>query len=329
MANANEYLKILSRATSASKVSWWPKYIYHYTDITNAINILIEGKIYSRNKVDKLMSNDNASTEIIRQTSTEIKDYTRFYFRPKTPTQYHNEGFVPSFKRYHDSNVPVPIFFAFEAKDMLARDDVQFSEISLATSHYTLTNKIEDFASFDFSKIYSDGAYPNDENWNSYRHAEVVIPNECDLNDLKFIWCRSNAEFVFLCHLLRENGIYDKYKDIIVVKESDNNIFYKKSIYISKVHLHQYGFDIIINNLSNYRLYKEFKMNLTIHLTFGNKEFKKTLSEQEIKDNNRFTFNSKISKELKAYTLKIYFDENLVFMDDYSISEETLNNLPY
>lgn len=332
MANSNEYLEILCNASAVSKVNWWPKYIYHYTDISNAVSILKNGRIFSRNKAINLMANDNAGTEIIRQTGMEIKDYVRFYFRPKTPTQFHNEGFVPSNMRYQNSNVPVPIFFAFEAKDMLARENVQFSETSLASSHHTLTNKIDDFAKFDFSRIYSDGPY-KDENLNLYRHAEVVIPHECDLSDLKFIWCRSNAEFVSLCHLLRENGIYDQYKDLIVVKESDNNIFYKNSIYISLVHLHDKGFDINIKNLSEFSRHDIFQMRLTLRVKIGSETFDKVLSTHEIYESLHFTFaNDKVIntfKDLKKYTLEIYFDENLVFVDEYSQKEKVLDDLPY
>jgi len=332
MANSNEYLEILCNASAVSKVNWWPKYIYHYTDISNAVSILKNGKIFSRNKAINLMANDNAGTEIIHQTGVEIKDYVRFYFRPKTPTQYHNEGFVPSNMRYQNSNVPVPIFFAFEAKDMLARENVQFSETSLASSHHTLTNKIDDFAKFDFARIYSDGPY-KDGNLNLYRHAEVVIPHECDLSDLKSIWCRTNAEFVSLCHLLRENGIYDQYKDIIGVKESDNNLFYKNSIYLSLIHLRDDGFDINIKNLSKYNKDDDFHMNLTLLVKIGTKTFRKILSDHEIKDVFHFVFSNdrviNAFKETKKYTLEVFFDHNLVYVNDYSLNEEIINDLPY
>ena len=31
-----------------SSVSWWPKFAFHYTDISNAISILHSGFLYSR-----------------------------------------------------------------------------------------------------------------------------------------------------------------------------------------------------------------------------------------------------------------------------------------
>lgn len=51
-------------------VSWWPKYAFHYTDVTNAIGILKTGYLYSRYNAEKshLMSNDNASRQVIDMT---------------------------------------------------------------------------------------------------------------------------------------------------------------------------------------------------------------------------------------------------------------------
>ena len=31
-----------------SAVNWWPRFAYHYTDITNAVSILSSGFIFSR-----------------------------------------------------------------------------------------------------------------------------------------------------------------------------------------------------------------------------------------------------------------------------------------
>ena len=70
-------------------------YAYHYTDATNAKNILTEGFLYSRQQVvaRNLMRNDNASSGVISHTVDSSKDYVRFYFRPLTPTQFYNEGY--------------------------------------------------------------------------------------------------------------------------------------------------------------------------------------------------------------------------------------------
>lgn len=74
-------------------VIWWPRYAYHFTDITNAVNILTTCRLYSRININgmHLMKNENASRQVIDMTSPEAATYVRFYFCPLTPTQYHNE----------------------------------------------------------------------------------------------------------------------------------------------------------------------------------------------------------------------------------------------
>lgn len=71
-----------------------PRYLYHFTDIENLISIIESSSICSREYAieNNLMKNDNASSEVIHKTSSVNKNFVRLYFRPKTPTQFHNEG---------------------------------------------------------------------------------------------------------------------------------------------------------------------------------------------------------------------------------------------
>lgn len=67
MPNANDYLEILRIASIQANGKWWPKYVYHYTDIHNAVSILETGKVFSRNRAREIMINENASLEVIAQ----------------------------------------------------------------------------------------------------------------------------------------------------------------------------------------------------------------------------------------------------------------------
>ena len=107
---------IANNCLENSPVDWWPKYAYHYTDISNAVSILRSGYIYSRIHATEsgLMQNDNASRQVIDITNRAAVSSVRFYFRPLTPTQYHNEGYKhPQLRYNHDenANTPVPVFF--------------------------------------------------------------------------------------------------------------------------------------------------------------------------------------------------------------------------
>lgn len=73
---------------------WWPHFVFHFTDINNVANILKCGKLYSRNRLHHSTQNfiDIASPEVIQRTPAYYQDFVRLYFRPRTPTQFRNEG---------------------------------------------------------------------------------------------------------------------------------------------------------------------------------------------------------------------------------------------
>lgn len=78
-----EYSEIISNnRKNNSSISWWPLYAYHYTNITNAVSILELGRLYSRANAEDLgiMSNDNASRQVIDMTNSDAKQSVRFYF---------------------------------------------------------------------------------------------------------------------------------------------------------------------------------------------------------------------------------------------------------
>ena len=328
MSRSDEFLKILQIVTQEAKFQWWPKFVYHYTDVTNVVNILDCGKLYSRNHPKNAMINENAGREIIDNTDSDVLNYVRFYFRPKTPTQYCNEGFLPKeSRRYHDSNVPVPIFLVFEAKDMLALEGAKFSEVALSGVQKPLTSDIEKFRLFDFKKIYSDGSY-GEENLTPYRRAELVFQDECDLRYLKYICCRSNGEYITLCTLLKLRGIYEKYKDMIVVKEYNDGFFFKKGIYVSDVTLKQ---DEALITYKNTRLAKEYDINVKYILRTRTQVFESRVVDQldSIVGLNRSDIQASIISNNNVYLFEIYIDDCLVHMSEYSAAVSEMDELPF
>ena len=113
------YIEIINkqRELLPKSTKWWPAYFYHFTDIHNAIGIIDKMWIYGRKTAveSNLMKSDNASENVISLTNDYVKNYARLYFRPKTPTQFHTEGYKPSHIRNKNINAlcPVPIFFLF------------------------------------------------------------------------------------------------------------------------------------------------------------------------------------------------------------------------
>lgn len=114
-------------------------FIYHFTHLYNAIEVIRSKKILSRDRALELglLRFDSAGAVIGR--SSAAHPYARFYFRPGTPTQYYNEALGADSKlgkinykgewksKYPKAfglglpKCPVPIFFRFDIEEVLAQ----------------------------------------------------------------------------------------------------------------------------------------------------------------------------------------------------------------
>lgn len=226
-----------------SSVSWWPRFAFHYTDVTNAVNILDSGFLYSRADAShlKVMRNDNASRQVIDMTNSGVVSKVRFYFRPLTPTQYYNEGYKHPALRYdrdENANVPVPIFLLFDLEKLLSLPGVQFSETSQAGHGSNVYSGVDAFSRLNFDYIY-DNTFENFDATKSYRHAEIVHPNSLPIDScISNILCRNNLERTTLLNLLREENYtaFAKYKDIIKVPKRDT--FENNGLFLSDCSYH-------------------------------------------------------------------------------------------
>ena len=224
--------------------NWWPMYFYHFTDIHNALSIIEKGWIYARHKVSRedLMHSDNASQTVLSVSSSEIKEYARLYFRPKTPTQYHNEGYKPKEVRKSDinANCPVPIFFFLDSEKVLLTEGVKFSDVTCAGANpLNLLSSVEDFANLPFDKIYHEGVFSSENRDDIIRHrqAEVVRRDGFCIQDcLKGIVCRTPAEKQMLLYSLKTQypDKYKKYHGIIKCAPA-LDMFYNNGIFIRRV----------------------------------------------------------------------------------------------
>lgn len=195
-----ESLKSASWIGPARK--WWPEFAFFFADLPNAIRILEGGKLLCRNQA--AIARDTGSEAILGHTADEWKDCVRLYFRPRTPTQYQVEGFRPTTQFGSlGKHMPVPVFFLFDAKDILTRKTTRFSTGNLSQNP-TVGADAAFLASIPFEKVYHDSCLREDEKAEikRHRHAEIIIPNELKLDALKRIWCRSEAEYETLLHLL-------------------------------------------------------------------------------------------------------------------------------
>ena len=299
--------------------SWWPGYLFHFTDIQNAVSILREGALINRNESQArgLMKTDNASPEIIGNTAEVWKGYVRLYFRPRTPTQARNEGFRPPKQRYYNSHCPVPIHFIFDSKAVLARPDVRFTAGNLAANPDVLS-AAADLEQIPFDRVYHDtplyASIPDAEKRNVvfHRQAEVIIPRQLDLGTLRYIVCRSQAEYETFLHLLPQNARM-RWRDKLIIDSSRKPVFLKDWTYVESADLSSSRMTLLFNETSETP--GPFQADVYVTDTISRERF----SWQ----NASFTANKQLSLSLASvgplwdYSVRLTLDGQLAFADRY------------
>ncbi len=228
-----------------SERRWWPRLLFHYTDIQNAVHILSSGYLYSRQHLEdeRLLAVTSGSDEVLAGTRSEIKNYVRLYFRPKTPTQFHAEGIKSarnlSRSSYPDAHCPFPVFFLFDSAEILCREDSLFSDRGLASWIHQIMSTAQELENLDWPKIYHTGPFdsrkPEEANIVSLRMAEVIIPHRLGLESLKWIYCRSEAEKDTLLYLLTEDDRHQYERKIVATTRS--GLFYREHTFLESVRL--------------------------------------------------------------------------------------------
>lgn len=322
--DSNEIIKHLESIRSSQWMdqsnAWWTRYLFHFTNIENAVNILETGRLLPRNILDQTgeMVTDNASSEVINRTDTKWKDYVRLYFRPRTPTQNKNEGFRPKSQREYNSHCPVPIFFLFDAKKILTRSDSLFSIGNLATIGTEAFSDAEHFKIIPFNMVYHDSWFtPEERNSIIYhRHAEVIVPNQLDLTDLKLIWCRSEAEYQALLNLLSPQA-RDKWRDKIGSGKK-GRMFFREWPFVDEVDLSTKSIIFRLNISSkkcspfsvSVKIY-EYESNM--YYTWSDKEYTISDSIEIDLGNMRYPYH---------YKVEMFFDDCIMYSGEFNSIEE-------
>lgn len=165
-------------------------YIYHFTHIYNAIDVIRSRKILSRDRALELglLRFDSAGAVIGR--SSAAHPYARFYFRPGTPTQYYNEALGADSKlgkinskgewksKYPKSyglglpKCPVPIFFRFDIEEVLSQyqDCCHYSDRNMQSDNPNVYKIITDPEKLGTEYLYKtmDDAYKSAKGLGGY-----------------------------------------------------------------------------------------------------------------------------------------------------------------
>lgn len=234
-----DHLNDLSAVAKLSQDrEWWPHHLFHCTDIRNVVNILTAGELLSRTQArrsSKLLV-DIAAPEIIGQTDAKWQDYVRLYFRPRTPTQFSNEGFRPRAQWQYDAHCPVPVYIVFDAFKVLARTDSLFTDGNVAAGAKP-SDAIAALKAIPFNLVYHDSWFEPPERAEIvyHRSAEVLVPRRLDLKAIRAISCRSQAEYETLMYLLPP-GARARWASKIGV-HPNRRLFYSRWTFVQQVEM--------------------------------------------------------------------------------------------
>lgn len=311
---------------------WWPKFCFHYTDLHNIPAILNKDFLYCRRYLETHDSEfrDAASQQVLEKTNEDTKRSVRFYLRPRTPPQYRIEGIKSKAvlsQALYQAHCPMPVFLLFDIKDTLSRRESRFSDGNLGSSQSTIFSQPKDLWNLPWRQIYHnssiDWAIQEAKKREIIRRrcAEIIIPEKIDLNGLKFIYCRSEAEKETLLHLLQKYPqLLHKYQKRIT-SSGKYDLFFRRHTFVEKVSLLDEEIHI------TFSLETESPGPFTVKLVvFDNKKKMPQTIEQIIED-VRLGINAHIPVFLQSkYTVQVVLDDYLAY--ENSLSPSTLTHAP-
>ena len=303
---------------------WWADYLFHFTDIKNAVSILNHGQLLSRELAiaKHLLIEDSASAQIVGQTESRLTGHARFYFRPLTPTAYRNEGIRPRETLYQGAHCPVPIYFLFDLRSIACLEDSKFSNGSLARHDHRIFHTAEDFCHLPFEDIYHNSPWGHEEanrqnEIKNRRHAEVIVPERISLSYLKYIVCRSQAEYETLFNLL-SSSIWKNWKNRVAVSKNQR-LFNNEWLYVKDVTLTLQSVTIRFNSPHNPRYCGPFKVRVDISdNTTSDSFFYEENYLNIVKELSNLQLELDMSNVKSTnYSLRVSIDDNLAYLGRY------------
>lgn len=317
----SQHIEFLSHCPwLAASQKFWPRYLFHFTDVINAKNILTDGALFSRQRLldSGKLKTDIASPEIIKGTQQKWKEYVRLYFRPRTPTQYSNEGIRPKDKLEYGAHCPIPVAFIFDAKEILKLQSTSFSDGNLGSRKVTVDDAVDFYLSLPFNEIYHDTGLSHlcERDKKSiifHRHAEVIVPGKLDLSSLKYIICRSKAEYETLIQLLPGlKGL--KWKDSISI-DTCARFFFLEWIFVRKVHLSSSSVNFHFNPPSQDFYSFPFHARLEIEEIDTDKKY--FWEQKDFKIEKDLSFDLESLRCPDHYKISFFLDDNLIYRNTY------------
>ncbi|HCT64529.1 MAG TPA: hypothetical protein DIC60_04580 [Lachnospiraceae bacterium] len=182
--------------------------LWHFTDFTNLESIFNAGELSSRKICDdnSVAFLDGANHDVINRATEFVHSCTRFYYRPKTPTLYDNEGIKP-FDYLQEVHIPRPVYLIF-SEELIYDKDTIFSNGNATNS--PINNTAEFFGSMDWDSVFHSSRFnPEERNYIvNKRHAELLSKKPVSLTYLIKIIFRSNADLKQAIRIWGEDSRY-------------------------------------------------------------------------------------------------------------------------
>ncbi|MDE2637523.1 MAG: DarT ssDNA thymidine ADP-ribosyltransferase family protein [Chloroflexota bacterium] len=245
---------------------WWIDFLFHFTSIRNVKQILEDSVLYSRTHAlaNGITFEDSASQRMVHRTN-RYSSFARLYFRPRTPTTYHMEGFKPcnDSRPFSDAHCPVPVYLLFDIGEIVCCDGSLFSDGHVASPNTGIYSSSKEFTELPFVTIYND-AFPSNKDYKRIRQAEVLVPTSLSLSHLRYIYCRSEAEYDTLRNLCSED-VWNQWKSSVRIDDSQH-LFNGERLFVKGVKLDQDQIAVKFNLPCNAEDNGAFRVRIVIYV---------------------------------------------------------------
>ena len=299
--------------------AWWTNFLFRSDHVENAAAILNRGELLSRSTAEKeqLIIKDSGSPEHISQLDKTQRNLVRLYFRPRTPTNYANEGFRPSEFVEYGAHMPIPVYLLFTSR-LLSQQGVQFSKGRL-TPQSEIGHTVDFLRQMNFAHIYHDGSFGVSERSSilNARHSEVLVQDKLNLDPLKHIVCRSSPERETLLSLLNPEA-RRKWVKYIHIDEGHRRLFEKRGIFVKNVHLESNKsiFTFYTNIESHMRGPYQFCANWL--MPDGTGLYNKEIVNYTVPN---YPVRFRLPKQQKNYIVKLTLNEDLAYFGRFNDKE--------
>ena len=202
-------------------------YIYHFTHLFNAVDIIKNRQIMSRDRIRQVKSDFADAAGSVVSRSDKAHPYARFYFRPKTPTQFYNEFLGSDSSLYIHGHsyysralamglpkCPIPVFFEFDLQEVLTKmpEKCYYSTGNLQADASRIIKVQDDPNRLNIDNLYLESPRGNKDSYKLYTQQEFLVKGEFDFGNLNSfrIICHDDSYAELLASLLGDDPVVNK-----------------------------------------------------------------------------------------------------------------------